>query len=121
SFWRCSGAESSRKSSRMNEVPAAPAGIFFLQLSVFRKTVAHAAAFDGCQSGRETTGQKCRRKPERELGGSLAGFVGGCLGPIDHVVHALLGFGLRQPGARGNKLRDAGAIRRRELASRRQP
>ena len=77
--------------------------------------VAFAPAFHRGKRCRERAGDQRRRYPERHLGGGLARLIRRGLRIRDRLINALLGFLLRQPGACGNQLRDAGTIARGEV------
>ena len=77
--------------------------------------VAQRTTFNRCKACCERAKQHGRSQPEGKLCGAFAGVVGGSLRFDNHVIHALLGIGLAQPGASSDNLRDISFIGSAEI------
>src|ERR1700687_1073123 len=73
-------------------------------------TITKASALGRCQRRRESTDEKRKRQPDRQLHRGLAGFIEIGLDLHDHLVVPLVRVGLAEAGSRSDHLRDIAAI-----------
>src|ERR1700676_4174139 len=75
-------------------------------------TITKASALGRCQRRRESTDEKRKRQPDRQLHRGLAGFIEIGLDLNDHIVDPLVRVGLAEAGSGSDHFREIAAIGR---------